>query len=255
MADEVPLMNEKEKRYIAHCFSKNANMAREGIDYERIFNGGRVSCDFLAGDETKTHEEKFGKRMRRSRRWEREAVSTQAPFEDARLALSELWELLVILKWVELDSESTQELERTMKKQFEQQFSRICGDVDFFGFTSEYFAVGSEAAKGDLLTTLCLHSDKISNADSLYRFLLAAAAAGASLSVFYGTMDWSAPSTYVKCIFYLKNGSCVEEIKNYFMSATPTGSPYLPEFISLLTAQIDDEKAKEVIQSKARAVQ
>lgn len=258
MAKETPLMNEKEKKYVAFCFSRNASFAKDSLDYERIFNGEMLNYDIQ--ERNKEYKHKFGKRSRRSRKWQRETANTEQPFLNSRLVIAELFEMGTILKCISLDKTGEDEMNQAIEEYFVSSFQEIANEPRLFDFLNFFLQVGSESAREDLLSVVLQGHRTIASAGLLDKFLTGLSQNQGGLSFLRtGEADkidfddsWT-DSTLVVAIFLLKQDILVSAIIGAFLKQQSIrDSEYLQRMLEQLTEKSMSAEEKQAVADRIR---
>lgn len=245
------LMNDKEKKYVAYCFSKNSAFSKTNIDYERIFNEEEISYDLQ--ESKKEDKQKFGKSTKRSRKWLRKSSNTETGFLEHKIIVSELMEMVSILKCIILDEENTNDMENTICSYFTSSFDNIICYEKIFDFLESYFAVISEGKKSFVVDFLIKKYPKVGLTSRFHRFL-STKCMDAIISPTTTIDDdlWNSENGIVVGIHLLKRDCCSKQIIASFLNSKVIYSEYLCELVQLLESRIATEEDKKKLVNKLK---
>ncbi|KAI5173384.1 hypothetical protein PAEPH01_1934 [Pancytospora epiphaga] len=223
------LMNEKEKNYVAYCFSRLAGQKSSSIDFGQVLAGNKITYDLRS-----TKQEviiKFGKIVKRSKKWIRPSVGTETTFLEDRMILSELFEMLSILKCIVLDDENIEAMEDAIYTRFYEEFSKIINKSKTFLFLTELFDQCSKKMKNKILDLLVENVDIITEIEGLAEFLGPVALEITECQELKFNKLWRTTSGYVIGLCFLDNHSFIEPISASFIDSDILVVNYFSEFI------------------------
>lgn len=162
-------MSQKEKDYISYCFSRAVKPSKIDLDYSSLFEGNKIEYDIV--ESKKEIKKIFGKQEKRSKKWARPSSNTSTSFLGNKMRISELFGILNILRFVNLEPDYCEEIESSVKLYFESYFSQIIEDEKTFRFLTEFFEICSEACRESTTEMLFERGHEIKNAELLDKFL------------------------------------------------------------------------------------
>jgi len=162
-------MSAKEKDYIAYKMEAVMKTEKKEIDYGDILEGKKITYDL--SKQKKDFKLVFGKQTKRSRKWQRKSMNTATEWMSHETMISELLDLVAILKCIDLDEEGFREMEENGCEYFESSFPEIANCKELPLFLSGYFSVVSDSAKNKVFNFLIKNFDQIKNYSEFTSFL------------------------------------------------------------------------------------
>lgn len=172
MPPNIELMSQKEKDYIAFCFSKNIQAAQSSkcfLDYKAIFEGNKIEFDMQ--ESKKEIKRIFGKQQKRSKKWTRPSLTSEHPFLEDKLTLADFFGVLNILKFIKLEEDYHKFIEDSLFDDFQCNFDRIIVFPRAYDFICEFLEICSEQIRLRMTSLLFQKCLKIQNIDCLGRIL------------------------------------------------------------------------------------
>ncbi|KAI4291480.1 hypothetical protein PAPHI01_0754 [Pancytospora philotis] len=243
------LMTPKEKSYVAHCFSKIANIRGSTLDYEKLFNGEKNQ--YSTQRSRKEAAFVFGKQSKRSKKWLRASVSGEAPALSERLVLCDLFEINAVMAHIHLDPENLLEMEQAAVAFFTASFSQIISIEKTFDFLASFWQLCTDSAKAAIIGQLVEKSREIGLSGMLYAFLDACAGSDEALRADLPSFLLGSDSGLAVGLWMLKHDAHVDELARLFRSSSFTASAYAGPFAEALLAKDLPEAAKAEIRLRA----
>lgn len=169
MLQEHELMSQKEKDYIASVFNKGIASQRTEVDYYKILNGEKIDYDFQ--DTKKEFKFLFGKTYRRSRKHFRPSVNTDSSFLQRKLLLIQLYDILYILKYINVDEETLLQIEKSVVSYLKDNFTYLVKEPKIYEFLTQFFAIASSPIKKETTLLFYQNSSAITKTNLLFKFL------------------------------------------------------------------------------------
>lgn len=227
------LMSQKEKDYVSFCFNRNVKAHKTDIDYEMVFNGQKIEYSLLEG--RKEFKKIFGKQDKRSRKWLRPSSSTSTMFLEQKLMVCELFEIVSIMKFVNMDAESMSKIENSALLYFRDCFGAIINIPKTFWFLEEFFGVCSEDARKRVVEILFQECDGIKEDKALFEFLDKNIDKIPASEDLISSNIWSCASGYVLGLFLiLKDEKLARPVFQSFMESQISDCRNLDKFVPVL---------------------
>lgn len=142
-------MSQKERDYIASCFDRAFKSSKSDLDYKSIFEGKKVEYDI--SEKKREIKKTFGKQEKRSKKWAKPSIGSSTTFLENEMLISELFGIVNILRFVNLEVDYYEEIENSLLTYFESSFSQIIDYEKIFVFMKEFLEVGSKRSKKQFL--------------------------------------------------------------------------------------------------------
>ena len=245
MVKNQPLMSQKEKDYIASCFNKSANSAKTELNYEDILEGKKIEYDLK--EDKREFKIIFGKAYRRSRKHLRPSSNTQSDFLEKDLLIAQLYETLSILKYLEIDNESFQEIESSIAIHFKTNFHHIINNSKIYNFLSQFFQICSEPTKVEVMAQFYKMPGAFENCEKLFNFLDSNLKIIPVTRNFVSKSLWLSNSGCLLALFLLlKDQSLFTGIYQTFINSKLLDCEYLHKFLVVMLSLCDKTQASTV---------
>ncbi|KAM0680747.1 hypothetical protein GINT2_001020 [Glugoides intestinalis] len=237
------LMIEKEKEYVEMCFNKSFNAYKTDIDYGSVLDGKQIR--YSGKQDKKEIKMLFGKRFRTSKKYFREAVNTESSFLDEKLTLSQFFEIITVLKYLELEVESKLEIEQSIIDHLKENFSVIIGSEKTFKYLEMLCKLLSEDSRFELLKVLFENSELIRNSDLLFDLLDKQIDNLPANESFINERLWKNDSGYILAVFLvLKEKKLIPQVLESFANSKTIECRFQPKFLAIMSSMCDEAQKK-----------
>lgn len=245
------LMSEKEKEYVEMCFNKSFNACKTDIDYCSVIEGKQIT--YSGKQDKKEIKMLFGKRFRKSKKYFRDSANTESSFLEEELALSQFFEIVTVLKYLELDIESRLEIEQSVTEHLKENFSVIIERERTFAYLSVLCQLLSEESKSELVKILFENSQAIQNSDLLFDLLDKQIDNLPARESFINGNLWSNNSGYILGVFLvLKDKKLVPKVLESFANSNSVECKFQPNFVAIMTSLCDEAQKRKLEKKTAK---
>lgn len=248
MNKSAELMSKKEKDYIAFCFSKSFYAFKTDIDYSSILNGTMVDYDF--SQEKKEFKLTFGKPSTRSRKHSRISASTTIPLLEADFAVLRFIEILITLKYINLDKQSRSELENNAIAHFKDHFSVLANNEKVFDRLEEFVTILPHRRLLEFMNLLFDNCQHIQNESLLFDFFDKNFDVLPEFEYSDCSNLWNYRAGYVLGLFLIiKNRKLLDHIIESFLESQPLDCECMHKLVEVLMS-LGDASQKADLKKK-----
>lgn len=245
MDQHAELMSQKEKDYIAFCFNRSFKSLKTDIDYGLIFAGKKIEYDFK--QDKKEIKTIFGKHHKRSRKYFRVSANTETSFLENSLLICQFFEIFTILKYVELDAQTSADIESNILSYFSEYFEVLGNSSKMYALLGDAMTILSSDSQERIMRLFFTKSDIIKDADLLFEFLDKNMQRLPANDSFIHPNLWRTNSGCLLGLFLiLKNEKHLDAIFNSFIASETVDCKYLHKLSEVLESLCNDQKKAEI---------
>ncbi|ELA42953.1 uncharacterized protein VICG_00268 [Vittaforma corneae ATCC 50505] len=163
------------------------------------------------------------------------------------MLVSQLFEIFTILKYVDLDLQSTAEIEENIISYFGEYFRILCNNPKTFDFLGSFLNTLPEPKQLELMRHFFINCHQLRNDALLFNFLDKNIGKIPVNDSLINPSLWSCSAGCLLGLFLvLKNNKILEAVLNSFLNSEIFDCEYLHRFVDILASLCNDKQKAEV---------